>query len=201
MYSITILSAVFFVLFATTNALQCPPVLCRMMCPFGFEVDAEGCPFCSCRETPNDCLEPIFNYNCGGFDPQECPSSHECQFDFSGITGQCCLKSSDSTTARNALDTSTASPAESTSAASTSARSAFRRSATLTAGSTTQARRSRSPASTTQRSVIGKRQATSGTSTASPAESTSAASTTSHGSFKRSATLTAGSTTQARRSR
>ncbi len=51
MQSIAILSAILFALFAITNALECEPVLCRMMCPFGYDVDVQGCQICSCIES------------------------------------------------------------------------------------------------------------------------------------------------------
>ena len=92
MYSIGLLSIALFALVATGNALQCSPVMCMLACPYGFDVDAQGCPHCSCRRSPATCLEPIFGYNCGSIDHRDCPSSHQCQLGFSGFSGQCCLK-------------------------------------------------------------------------------------------------------------
>jgi hypothetical protein len=131
MYSIGILSAVLFAFIATTNALECRPVMCMIACPFGFALDAQGCPHCSCRTTPNVCIEPIFGYNCGSFDHRDCPSSHECQLSFGGFSGQCCLKHVSSTTARS---TSTTARPTSTTARSTSttARATTRASGTST---------------------------------------------------------------------
>ncbi|CAF1211214.1 unnamed protein product [Rotaria sp. Silwood1] len=125
MYSITLVSAILFVIFTTTNALECRPVLCMIACPYGFEVDAQGCPYCSCRKTPRLCLDPIFGYNCGTVDHRDCPSSHECHLHFSSLHGQCCLKLSDSTTSRPPTSTSTA--RITTAAASTSTHRSFNR--------------------------------------------------------------------------
>ncbi|CAF1296863.1 unnamed protein product [Adineta steineri] len=105
MYSIGILSAVFFAIFTTTNAATCSPVMCMMACQFGFEVDANGCPRCACRTSPSTCHEPIFGHNCGSMDHRDCPSSHECQLSMSGIMGQCCLKPTGTSTARPSTTT------------------------------------------------------------------------------------------------
>lgn len=120
MYSIGILSAVLFALFATTSALECRPVTCMIACPFGFALDAQGCPHCSCRTTPNVCRDPIFGYNCGsGIDHRSCPASHECQLNLGGFTGQCCLKPVASSTARPSTTVTTARPATSSTARGT----------------------------------------------------------------------------------
>lgn len=117
MYSISILTAVLFAIFTITNAAQCRPVTCMIVCPFGFNVDAQGCPYCSCRKTPSNCFEPIYGYNCGIVDHRDCPSSHECHLSSNGYTGQCCLKLSSSTTA-----TGTSTPRATTAVIGTSTR-------------------------------------------------------------------------------
>ena len=128
MYSIGLLSVALFALVATGNALQCSPVLCLIACPFGFEVDSQGCPYCSCRVSPATCREPIFGYNCGSIDHRECPSSHECQLGFSGFSGQCCLKPTGTsttprpTTARATTSRSTTARATTTGSRTTSGR-------------------------------------------------------------------------------
>jgi len=98
MYSIGILSTILLALVAITNALQCRPVTCMLHCSYGFDVDTQGCPICTCRRSSNVCVEPIYGYNCGSIDHRDCPNSHECQLDFSGLSGQCCLKRVDSST-------------------------------------------------------------------------------------------------------
>ncbi len=128
MNSISIFSTALLALFVVTNALQCEPLRCRIMCNNGYEVDAEGCPLCLCRETPAICLEPISSFNCGGMDNQECPSSHECLFSIHGVVGECCLKYSGSTTASPATGASTARHATDVTGTSTSR--VFKRSAT-----------------------------------------------------------------------
>ena len=174
MYSIAILPIVLFALFATTNALECRPVTCMLACPFGFDLDAQGCPYCKCRKSSSTCFEPIFGYNCGTIDHRDCPSSHECQLSLSGLTGQCCLKPTGSTTAspkststRTATGTSTA--RLSTSTATATPRSSTRRSLnrlfTFATGSTTQAQRSSSTVPTTPNSVTPRRYTRPGSST------------------------------------
>ncbi|CAF0863593.1 unnamed protein product [Rotaria sordida] len=78
-----------------------------LACPYGFNVDAQGCPYCSCRTTPRVCLESIVGYNCGTVDHRDCPSSHECHLSFSNLYGQCCLKTPSSTTVRPPTSKST----------------------------------------------------------------------------------------------
>ena len=92
MYSIGILSVAFFALVATSSALRCSPVMCMLACPFGFETDAAGCPYCSCRRSPLNCADPIVGYSCGAFNNNECPSTHQCQLGWNGLSGECCLK-------------------------------------------------------------------------------------------------------------
>ncbi|CAF2657515.1 unnamed protein product [Rotaria sp. Silwood2] len=144
MYSIGITSAILLVVLTTANALECRPVLCMLACPHGFEVDAQGCPYCSCRTTPRICIDPIFGYNCGTVDHRDCPSSHECQLSFSSLHGQCCLKLSGSTTARPHTGTSTA--RMTTAAAGTSTHRPLNLLLAFATGSA-----SGSPASTTRR--------------------------------------------------
>jgi hypothetical protein len=98
MNSLTSFSTILLALIAITNAYECRPQTCMIHCPYGFDVDTQGCPICNCRRTLNICIEPISGYNCGLIN-RDCPSSHECQFDFSGLSGQCCLKRLDSSTA------------------------------------------------------------------------------------------------------
>ena len=124
MNSIAIFSAVLFALFATTNALECRPVICMIACPFGYALDVQGCPHCSCRTTPNVCRDPLFGYNCGsGIDHRSCPASHECQLHFGGFTGQCCLKPVASSTAQPSTTATTARPATSSTARATTSAS------------------------------------------------------------------------------
>ncbi|CAF3247165.1 unnamed protein product [Rotaria socialis] len=110
MHSMGIVSAMLFVVFATTatNALICKPVTCMLACPYGFATDVNGCPHCSCRQTENVCSEPIIGYNCGSVDHRDCPSSHECRLTFSTLHGQCCLKPFSSSTARPSTRITTA---------------------------------------------------------------------------------------------
>ncbi len=35
----------------------CPPVLCELYCPNGFEQDKNGCEICKCKAAPNDCRQ------------------------------------------------------------------------------------------------------------------------------------------------
>ena len=98
MLSIATISTILFALVATSNAFDCNPVMCMLACPFGFEVDARGCPYCSCRQTSGACVDPIFGYNCGAIDHRDCPSSHTCQLTSSGLSGQCCVRTSSSST-------------------------------------------------------------------------------------------------------
>ncbi len=214
MYSIGILSAILFAIFATTNALECRPVTCMLMCPFGFDVNEQGCPHCSCRQTPSVCREPIFGYNCGTIDHRDCPSSHECQLNLGGFSGQCCLKPTGSTTASpkstTAAPKSTTAAPKSTTAApksttvapksttartatttahGTSTRRSLNRLLASSARSTTQAQGSGSPAATTQSSVTTSRWTR-------PATSTQGSVTT--GQSTRPATSTQGSVTTGR---
>ncbi|CAF1471091.1 unnamed protein product [Adineta steineri] len=148
MYSIGILSAVFFAVFTTTNAATCNPVMCMMACQFGFEVDANGCPYCACRTSPSTCYEPIFGHNCGSMDHRDCPSSHECQLSMSGMMGQCCLKPTGTSTARPSTTTarhSTSTARHSTSTAHHSTSTA-RHSTSTARHSTSTARHSTSTA-------------------------------------------------------
>ncbi|UJR31573.1 hypothetical protein I4U23_019060 [Adineta vaga] len=50
---IAILFTISCALIAATNALQCQPVTCMLACPFGFNIDANGCQYCSCRPRPS----------------------------------------------------------------------------------------------------------------------------------------------------
>lgn len=154
MQSIGILSIAFFALVASSSALQCSPVMCLIACPYGFETDASGCPRCSCRLTPLNCVDPIVGYSCGTFNNQECPSTHQCQLGAAGFIGQCCLKQTtgstsapQSTTPRPATATGTATAgtptattARGTTARGTTARGTtarfFRRFVTGVSGST-----------------------------------------------------------------
>ena len=154
MYSIGTLFAVLFAVVAATNAIQCRPVTCMIACPFGFELDAQGCPHCNCRRAHPICVEPIFGYNCGSIDHRDCPSSHECQLNFGGFSGQCCLKRGSSTTARATTATTarvnTATTARGTTRSALS-RLFFVRDASAEASSTqsgTTAEQNASPAST-----------------------------------------------------
>lgn len=47
-------------------ARPCAGVLCRMLCPYGFELNSEGCPLCKCRNP------------CQGI---QCPAGQECQLE------------------------------------------------------------------------------------------------------------------------
>ena len=49
-----------------TEPKPCAGLLCRMLCPYGFELDEEGCPLCQCRDP------------CRGI---KCPGSLTCQLD------------------------------------------------------------------------------------------------------------------------
>jgi len=44
----------------------CAGLLCRMLCPYDFELDEEGCPLCQCRDP------------CRGI---KCPGSETCQLE------------------------------------------------------------------------------------------------------------------------
>lgn len=122
MHASVIISAILVVIFSTTNASFCRPVLCMIACRFGFDVDENGCEICSCRKTPNTCVEPIMGYNCGIIDHRDCPGSHECQLSLDNLIGQCCLKPRVSTTTArsptgtSAVQTTTSRPATGTSA-------------------------------------------------------------------------------------
>jgi hypothetical protein len=52
MYSFAILAAILIAFVALTNALQCRPSICMIYCPYGFDIDAQGCEICSCRRPP-----------------------------------------------------------------------------------------------------------------------------------------------------
>jgi hypothetical protein len=99
MYSIGILSVVFFALITTTNAHECKLITCLVRCPYGYDVDIHSCPTCSCLHERSNCLDAIQDYTCGSMDHQDCPNSHECQLRSNGLLGQCCLKRASSTTA------------------------------------------------------------------------------------------------------
>ena len=98
MYSIHILAVVILALITTTNALDCPRIMCRLYCANGYEIDAQGCQICQCRKSMDICAAPIPNYTCGFTNNLDCPKSHECHIDSTSLTGQCCLKRSGSTT-------------------------------------------------------------------------------------------------------
>lgn len=34
------------------GSLACPPMVCRLLCSWGLEVDEDGCPLCRCKEQP-----------------------------------------------------------------------------------------------------------------------------------------------------
>jgi len=49
-----------------TNPKPCAGMLCRMLCPYEFELDDDGCPLCQCRDP------------CRGI---KCPGSQTCQLE------------------------------------------------------------------------------------------------------------------------
>ncbi|CAG0879216.1 unnamed protein product [Darwinula stevensoni] len=49
-----------------TNPRPCAGFMCRMLCPYGFELDEEGCPLCRCRDP---CLGIV------------CPGAQQCQLE------------------------------------------------------------------------------------------------------------------------
>ncbi|CAF0978354.1 unnamed protein product [Rotaria sordida] len=91
MYSVGILCIVLLTLAAITNAVRCPPLMCALNCDYGFQLDSRGCPMCRCSTLSQDCVEPISGYNCGSIDHRDCPGTHYCQLDSTGLRGQCCL--------------------------------------------------------------------------------------------------------------
>lgn len=47
-------------------AAQCQPVLCKLLCPFGFDTDERGCEICQCKQEPRcacvrdeDCVKVV----------------------------------------------------------------------------------------------------------------------------------------------
>ncbi|WAS97735.1 hypothetical protein [Nannocystis punicea] len=51
-------------------ASQCEPVLCKLLCPFGFATDDRGCEVCQCKQEPR----------CGCVDDEDCTK----------VVGGCC---------------------------------------------------------------------------------------------------------------
>ena len=67
----------------------CAPHTCRMLCPYGFETDSQGCAQCECK---NPCKDV------------ECPNGTECQVDDSACKpGEPCSPSTNCRKARAAL--------------------------------------------------------------------------------------------------
>ncbi|MFZ6182961.1 hypothetical protein [Nannocystis pusilla] len=51
-------------------AAQCQPVLCKLLCPFGFDTDGRGCEVCQCKQPPR----------CACVDDEDCTK----------VVGGCC---------------------------------------------------------------------------------------------------------------
>ncbi|KAK4885140.1 hypothetical protein RN001_001411 [Aquatica leii] len=41
---------------------KCPDILCTLYCPYGFELDCNNCPVCSCKNPCNNVICPKYHY-------------------------------------------------------------------------------------------------------------------------------------------
>lgn len=70
---------------------ECGPV-CEIYCPFGNELDAQGCPLCLCKKSPCENNQPpLSGYFCGrGPNRRDCPRKHYCKIAPNDAYAVCC---------------------------------------------------------------------------------------------------------------
>ena len=75
-----------FVTTGLNEAISCPKVPCKRMCPHGFQTDARGCPICKCQRCKS--IQPCHKKCAFGLihDSRGCPTCH-CRTSASSTSG------------------------------------------------------------------------------------------------------------------